>query len=273
MRFVGLDLAWGERARTGAAALDGRGRLVACASMIPDEAIIAFCAAHAPGDAVVAIDAPLVVPNARGQRVAERLVAERFGRYGAAAYPSSRANPLFRPPRALRLARRLGCQVDPAAGAGPGRRLAIEVYPHAATVALFGLDRRLPYKGRQGRPFEVRAAAFMRLLGCVEERLGGRLRPAGCPRWREITAAVAAAARPADLDRVEDEVDAVICAYLAWLWHADPGSCWVLGDAGTGYIVTPRLDGGQGARWADGGKPAGPPGRDDRAIREPGPGS
>jgi predicted RNase H-like nuclease len=248
VRFIGLDLAWGERARTGVAALDAAGRLVTCASVRADDEIAAFAAEHAPGDCVLAIDAPLIVPNEAGQRVAERLVAERFGRYAAGAYPANRANPLFNPlPRALRLAGRLGCETDPAS---PGRRVAIEVYPHAASVVLFGLDRTLPYKSRHRRTFEVRVAAFSRLIGLVEVRLADPLRPADCRRWRELAGLAAAASRPADLERIEDEVDAVICAYLAWLWHADPESCWVLGDVTTGYIVTPRLPG-----WPDGGGP------------------
>lgn len=111
---------------------------------------------------------------------------------------------------------------------------------------LFGLDRTLPYKGKHGRPFEVRAQAFMRLTGYVASHLAEPLRPDACARWRELVALAAAARRPADLERIEDEVDAVICAYLAWLWHWRPRSCWVLGDVTTGYIVTPRLPG-----WPD----------------------
>jgi len=247
VRYLGLDLAWGERARTGIAALDGDGRLVTCACVRSDGEIVAFAAEHAPGDCVLAIDAPLIVPNETGQRAAERLVAERFGRYAAGAYPANRASPLFNPvPRALRLADRLGCQTDPKAGAGPGKRVAIEVYPHSASIVLFGLDRRLPYKAKQGRSFAVRAEAFARLIGYVEDRLAEPLRAAGCQRWRELAALAAAARHPADIERIEDEVDAVTCAYLAWLWHANPPSCWVLGDVTTGYIITPRLAGWPG---------------------------
>ncbi len=248
VRFIGLDLAWGERARTGVAALDAAGRLVTCACATSDDEIAAFAAVHAPGDCVIAIDAPLIVPNETGQREAERLIAQRFGRYAAGAYPANRGNSLFNPvPRALRLAGRLRCEADPKAGTGPGKRVAIEVYPHSASIVLFGLDRTLPYKGKHGRPFAVRVQAFTRLIGYVEDRLAEPLRPQACERWRQLAALAAAARRPADLERIEDEVDAVICAYLAWLWHVSPRSCWVLGDVTAGYIVTPRLPG-----WADG---------------------
>ena len=38
----------------------------------------------------VAIDAPLVVPNATGQRPVDRLVTRQYGRFHAGAYPANR---------------------------------------------------------------------------------------------------------------------------------------------------------------------------------------
>jgi predicted RNase H-like nuclease len=242
VRYLGVDLAWGERARTGLAVLDSGGRLVHAATVKSDEEIVSFANTHAAGSGVAAIDAPLIVPNETGRRVAERLVAERFARFGAGPYPANRGNPLFWPvPRGARIAARLGWELDPSVRPGPGHWTTIEVFPHPACIALFGLSHILPYKNRHGRSVAVRTAAFAQLLGHIEEFLGRTLRPGGCARWREIRHAAAAAMRQADLERIEDEVDAVICAYLAWLWHRHPASCWVLGDGRGGYIVTPRL--------------------------------
>ena len=71
---------------------------------------------------------------------------------------------------------------------------------------------------------------------------------AGCVGWERRT--VAALARPAvshgqrsrksELDAIEDEIDAIYCAYLSWLWATDSGRMTVLGDYTTGYIVTPK---------------------------------
>ena len=58
-------------------------------------------------------------------------------------------------------------------------------------------------------------------------------------RWAEIRSAVASAGRIADLGRVEDEVDAVLCAYLAWLWGTGSPTMRVVGDVDSGYIVVP----------------------------------
>jgi Holliday junction resolvase RusA-like endonuclease len=38
---------------------------------------------------------------------------------------------------------------------------------------------------------------------------------------------------------VEDELDAIVCAHLAWLWHHRRSSLEVYGDVDVGYIVAP----------------------------------
>ena len=43
------------------------------------------------------------------------------------------------------------------------------------------------------------------------------------------------------LDRDEDPVDAVVCAYVALYWYHRPEDVTVYGDFATGYIVTPTL--------------------------------
>ena len=44
-----------------------------------------------------------------------------------------------------------------------------------------------------------------------------------------------------DLDRVEDPVDAVLCAYIALYAHHREADVTIYGDFETGYIVTPTL--------------------------------
>ena len=47
-------------------------------------------------------------------------------------------------------------------------RRALEVYPHAAGVALFGLDQTLKYKQKQGRDFAGLQSELLRLVGLIE---------------------------------------------------------------------------------------------------------
>jgi predicted RNase H-like nuclease len=236
---VGIDLAWGTRARTGLAACDPTGRLVASANVVSDDEIAGWLSDLEGDPVVVGIDAPLVVPNATGQRPAENLVQRTFGRFHAGAYPANRANPLFDPPRAAGLAERLGWDPDPARTGTTGRPTCLEVHPHAATVALFGLDRVLPYKARRGRTPASRRVAFVQLMGHLESVPELRLHDDA--RWRELRGLVEGATRHVHLERIEDEVDAVTCAYVAWLWRHRPGVLRVYGSLEEGYIVAPAI--------------------------------
>jgi predicted RNase H-like nuclease len=240
VRLLGVDLAWGSRARTGLAALDARGRLLDLRDVRSDEEIVDWVSAWAPGSCVVGIDAPVVVRNPTGARDCERLVTRYFGRHHAGAYPANTGNPAFAggSTRALRLADRLSLDVDPRSGAA---RRALEVFPHPATVALLGLPSVLRYKHKAGRDIALLSRETALLLGLLEGLADGDppLLVRDQPGWTEVRSAVGSATRKADLRRVEDRIDAVICAYVALLALRAPDRLYVFGDGASGYIVTP----------------------------------
>ncbi len=235
--FVGVDLAWSTRARTGLAAVDGAGALVDSASLRTDDDIDRWLGRGEWAPVVVGVDAPLIVVNESGQRPCERMVSQHFGAFGASCHTANRGRSWFDPPRGATLAGRHGWDMDPARPGTVERPACIEVYPHPAMVALFGLDRVIPYKGKSGRSVEFRRAAFADLVRHLEAR--EPLALVSSARWAGIRAAVDQAARQVDLDRLEDEIDAIFCAHLAWLWHHEGDSMTVYGDLATGYIVTP----------------------------------
>lgn len=239
MRFAGVDLAWGQRADTGLAVVDGQGRLLAASQVRTDEEILAWLAPATAGPCLVAFDAPLIVRNPSGSRACERLLGSYFGAMGACCYPASRASPLFAAgPRALRLSHALGLDPDPASGAS---RRAIEVYPHPAIVALFGLPSVLRYKPRPGRDLALLRAELLTLVTLLES-LASRpvpLQVAACPDWPLLRQAVASAPTKAALGRVEDTIDAVVCAAVAQLAALCPAEVRVLSGPDGGYIVTP----------------------------------
>ncbi len=248
MRCIGIDLAWGERARTGAAWLADDGRLADSASLHSDDDIAAFLGTAAAGPGIVAaIDAPLIVPNDTGQRPCEREVGRLFGRFDAGAHSANRGNPAFVPePRGARLAQRFDWCLDPSVPPSDDDSVAIEVYPHPAMVSVFGLDRVIPYKAKRGRDVVSRQAAFDALFGHVESAWGSLLRLDDSARWAHLRERVRASPRQVDLDVVEDEVDAIVCAALAWMWVHERARMVVLGDADSGYIVTPLPPGSPG---------------------------
>ncbi|MBX7432061.1 bifunctional ribonuclease/(p)ppGpp synthase [Mycobacterium sp. Y57] len=241
MYFVGLDLAWGQRKPTGIAIVDDAGRLITAAAATDDTSIRTALARYVEGDCVVGFDAPIVVTNPTGQRPAERALNADFARFQAGAHPANTGKPEFADgTRAGRLADALDLDIDPHSTAA---RRALEVYPHAATVALFRLGRTLKYKAKPGRSIAGLRTELLRLIEYIEGLASAEpaLRVADCADWAALRATAAGAERKSDLRRVEDPVDAVMCAYVAMYSVRRPDDVTYYGDATTGCIVTPTL--------------------------------
>ena len=103
-------------------------------------------------------------------------------------------------------------------------RRAIEVYPHPATVALFGLGRTLKYKHKTGRDLDLLRAELLALMGFLEGLADAD--PAlelGDEAWLELRRQVETATRKSELRVAEDQVDAVVCAYVALFTARKPG--------------------------------------------------
>ena len=60
-----------------------------------DDEIAVGLAAYVDGDCLAAIDAPIVVTNAKGSRPAEQQLSKDFRRYDAATHPSNTGKPEF----------------------------------------------------------------------------------------------------------------------------------------------------------------------------------
>ena len=237
MHFVGLDLAWGEKNNTGVAVVDSDGRLLHVGAAHDDESIAAAIEPFVSDDCLVAIDAPLIVANRTGSRPCEAALNRDFHSFEAGAHPANTTNPALTHPRAARIATALTLDMDPASSAP---RRAIEVYPHPATIALFGLEKTLKYKKGS---FETRRHDLLTLMTLIEglDKETPRLRVNHNMSWVELRKRVEAATRPVQLDRDEDPVDAVLCAYVGLYWYHRPEDVTIYGDYASGYIVTPTL--------------------------------
>lgn len=248
--YIGIDLAWSERNPSGAAALRGgpAGATMAGPPVLLGTlgAVVEYIRGHAAeGPAVVAVDAPLRVPNAVGRRPAEAALARVFQRYEAGAHPANRRL-LDRGPEGVRgealvaLLAEHGFRPAERVEAGEGGRLVTEVYPHAAMVALFGLGKTLKYKARgrrRGRDEQLKAwrvyQGHMRGLAGADPPMAGH---------GELLDVDVATLRGSALKSYEDRVDALLCAYIALYahrWGAE--RCRTFGDLAGGWIVTPAL--------------------------------
>ncbi len=234
--IVGLDLAWGERNGDGLCLLEAtdRGaRIVETAHVFGDAALLGWLGTRlppAPAPAMVLFDAPLICPNVAGSRPVDRLTHTLFGRFHAGAHPANAA----RCPRPLRLAaaveRVLGMRIgweSPRAA-----RLAVETFPHPATVRWLRLKRIVKYK--RG-PILARRGEFARLQGLLRDGLREHF-----PELEETPALTeilsARWTKPA-----EDRVDALICALIGYQhWRHDGAHSEVIGDLETGFILLPE---------------------------------
>lgn len=232
---IGVDLAWGPRNRTGLAAVGADGRLLASSSAGSDDEIVDWIDAHAPRPGVVAIDAPLIVTNRTGRRACESAIHAAFGRFDASPHSTNLGKPKMNPPRGAVIAERLGLPVDPT----PRDRVAIEVYLHPAMVGLWELDLILKYKHKAKYEFAFRKREFERLLGLLEAEQ--TLQASALTGWSELRSIAAAATGHSALNCIEDEVDGIVCAWLAYLWATGDERLIVHGDLDAGYIVAPTM--------------------------------
>ena len=94
MYFVGIDLAWSTKNGSGVAILEGnkkQAKLICADSLMSNEEIINYIKKHTKNKpALIAIDAPLIVPNETGRRIPEELTGKLFRQFDAGAHPSNR---------------------------------------------------------------------------------------------------------------------------------------------------------------------------------------
>ena len=236
MTVMGIDLAWGERNPDGYCVIRGTARTARVAEwnlVHGDTALLATIARHRTRGTLLAVDAPLVVPNRTGARPVDRLTHRLFHRQHAACHPANQT--LVRRP--VRLSRRWTRLGFPATAAPPrrGTDAQIEVYPHLACVRFFHLDRILKYKRGPVAARHRELARYQRLLrDCLAQRFpeinvpAALTGPLNAPRW----------SKP-----VEDQLDALLCALVGWEHLRSRGHATeILGDDTTGFLVIPTVN-------------------------------
>ena len=241
-RFISLDLAWSSRNTSAAVVLEPDGDVV---QWIPyrerlgdNTDILSFLEqAVGSGTALIAIDAPLIVPNDQGARPVDRQITQLFGRYGAGCYPANRSRGCTRGEAIVTALAQLGFAHDPYLVQQAAVRTVFEVYPHPAVIALFSLEQTIKYKARHGRTLDFRQRELRRLrdhLLSLDSAKPAMTTP------HEIATTDLGRLHAAALKRHEDLLDAAICAYVAYYaWYWGPQGYHVYGDAVQGYILVP----------------------------------
>lgn len=185
---------------------------------------------------VWAIDQPLCVANESGCRPVEADLARALmADFGCGAHSSNLSNPCWTAgARIWDLLRTLaanGYRHDPMAiPAAKEGRYYFECYPHPAILGLFDLDRILRYKVRhRDSGAWQQLVQFLRSLASAELPIAniGSFVTEGLTQNQDN----------------ENKLDAIISAYVAaYWWKYGTERSTMIGDATTGYIVTPHSD-------------------------------
>ncbi|MBE9205790.1 DUF429 domain-containing protein [Nostoc sp. LEGE 06077] len=250
MKFIGIDLGWKSQP-SGLCCLeliDGQLQLIDLDRQDAIAQILNWLDTWVQPEepAIIAVDAPTLIPNATGSRLPDKLSHKYFGKYHAGCYPANQNLPFA--DRTINFGLELesrGFAHAPTIEAKELGKYQIEVFPHPAIVHLFGLERILKYK--KGRINERRLELIklyeyiMEVLPTLEPslKLNRTLttqQPDLFPFDFFLLPTTGAA-----LKAIEDKLDSLICAYVAahwWYWGEQRNL--VLGDRTTGYIVIPN---------------------------------
>jgi len=239
---VGIDLAWSERNLSGLALLEldakkAQLELRETACLQSNKEIATWVKERCRQVTIVAVDAPIIAPNALGTgRPCDRELSSAFWRFHAGAYPANNVK-CARPIGLRRRLEQLGFDVDPTKGPGRIGKWLIEVYPHPAQVVFFSLSRIVKYK--KGTVAEKQRG--QQQLADYIAKLLPRRNPRLIVNKVLKSLCIVQSLRGQALKGREDQLDAVICGYSAayyWVWGKSRnrifGHNWR-----TGYIVSP----------------------------------
>ncbi|MEH2405661.1 DUF429 domain-containing protein [Nostoc sp.] len=242
MKFIGIDLGWRSQP-SGLCCLewvDGQLQLLDLDRKDAIADILLWIDQSVKPDepAIIAVDAPTLIPNANGSRLPDKLSHKYFGKYHAGCYPANQNLPFAE--RTINFGLELesrGFAHAPTIEPQKLSRYQIEVFPHPAIVNLFNLERILKYKKGRLNERRLELIKLQNYLLDILPSFSPPLRPLRlCGSFLlEIPTTGAA------LKATEDKLDSLICAYVAaywWYWGEERNL--VLGDGTTGYIVIPQ---------------------------------
>jgi predicted RNase H-like nuclease len=236
MRFLGVDLGWSSNP-SGLCCLELHHSTLTLVDLRREHTFADIFAwidryASASTSAVVAVDAPTLIPNQTGMRLPDRLAHRHFGRYHAGCYPANLGLPFAARTVGFGLSlEERGFDHAPTIAPRHSGRYQIEVFPHPAMIHLFQLERIIKYK--KGTVAD-RRLGLSKLRHHILEDLPTLDPPLALPDLPDVPLKGTA------LKALEDQLDSIICAYVAahwWYWGLEKN--WVLGDRAQGYIIVP----------------------------------
>jgi predicted RNase H-like nuclease len=245
LKVLGVDLAWADTTvpnETGVVAAELDGTIVAAGWTTGVEETFAWANAHATDVAVLFVDAPLLILNPeKTQRLCEKQVGQRYGRWKVSANSTNLASPRL---AGMRLKRQFEASgwiyADGTAGPPRRGRIVSECYPYTTIVGAdeLGYESERPLYKRKPKGLSAAAWRPVRAAACdvLIQRIAD-LRRASPPldlRSHPVTVQLLDERSPLD-DRSykhrEDLIDACLAAWTAALWiECGTDRCQVLGE-------------------------------------------
>ncbi|MEG4013428.1 MULTISPECIES: DUF429 domain-containing protein [unclassified Microcoleus] len=254
MKFIGIDLGWSSGA-SGLCCLNWQNNqleLIECDRLLATNDILTWIDTQiSPTEpAIVAVDAPTIISNPSGMRLADKLTHKHFGRYHAGCYPANLSRPFAQKTVEFGLSLEArGFVHAPTITAQELGRYQIEVYPHPATINLFQLERIIKYKKGKLAERQLELMKLYQYILDILPTLKPSLNLANVANKNQRSSAFISGSKlpeiptsTATLKALEDQLDALLCAYIGahwWYWGIEGNL--VLGDRTNGYIVIPQL--------------------------------
>lgn len=237
MRFLGIDLGWKSGA-SGLCCLEWQQGQLVLLSLERQLEIVDILSwvrhwTEFQIPALVAVDAPTLIPNLTGTRLPDRLTHKYFGKYHAGCYPANLQRPFAQRTIDFGLSlRELGFCHAPVMDRQRLDRYQIEVFPHPAQINLFNLDRILKYKKGKLSDRQMELTKLRNYILTILPTLEPKLELLNLPNIPS---------QGKSMKEAEDMLDSLICAYIgAYWWYWGEEKNLVLGDEETGYIVVPQ---------------------------------
>lgn len=244
MKFIGIDLGWVSGA-SGLCCLEWTGSRLQLLQLncIQELELIWLWLERWVAEsesAVVAVDAPTIIPNTVGMRTPDKLTQKYFSRFHAGCYPANLNRPFAQ--RTIQVGKQLeayGFQHAPTIEPQRPGRYQIEVFPHPAMIHLFKLQQILKYKKGTIAVRRPQLSKLRRLIKAVLPSLEPSLNLERY-NYQWTKTAIGQKIGGKQMKIIEDQLDSLICAYVAaywWYWGTERN--WVLGDRAQGYIIVP----------------------------------
>ncbi|MEA2027562.1 MAG: DUF429 domain-containing protein [Campylobacterota bacterium] len=216
-KFVGIDLAWKRTNPSFVVVLDQDACITYQKELAFDNILPFLQTQIEPNEAIIGVDAPLIVNNETGNRSTEIEFLKSYSKYRLGAYPVNRQL-LMRSYGGI-IGEELCCLLR--------NYKMVEVYPHATILNLFNDRKVLPYKYKKGR----NKAFYIEQLGIYSDYLDQVI--TGLDRELFDTSTIKS------IKVYEDYLDSITCAYTLYHQHKYPNQSEIYGSKEEGLLIVP----------------------------------